>query len=124
MRTIIFLSCILLFSCTTKKKTTSVEKKTEVFPENTDDNIVRYEEETIPTEILLQLETNVKVEDIEKNFVDYDLKVKKMVSKNLNIYNMIYNTSKIDGSQLIMKLQATKGVMVAEFNQKINLRNE
>lgn len=124
MRKIIFFACILVFACKTKKETASVENKTEVLTENTDDNIVRFEEETIPSEILMQLETTMKVEDIEKIFADFDLKVKKIVSKNLNIYNMIYDTSKIDGSQLIMKLKATKGVMVAEFNQKINLRNE
>lgn len=124
MRKIILFACILVFACKTKKETTSVETKTEVLPENTDDNIVKFEEETIPSEILVQLESNIKIEDIEKIFADFDLKVKKMVSKNLNIYNMIYDTSKIDGSQLIMKLQATKGVMVAEFNQKINLRND
>ncbi len=73
-------------------------------------------------EILIQGNNSFKVDQIEKQFVQYELKIAKKISESLNAWKLSFNKHKISNEELMRKLRAHHGIKVAQLNHKVYKR--
>ena len=98
----LILFCVTLVSC----KGSSADVSTE-------------EESTV----LVQLFESGNEEALEVAFSDYDLKMKKVVSRPLYIGLYTFNTDKTTNTELVALLKKSPLVKEAQLNRNVELRN-
>lgn len=78
---------------------------------------------SISNDVLVQLYDDQSIMALEKEFSEYSLKNKKVVSRPMHIFLFEYNENKISDTTLIHLLKTSNLVKEAQQNRDVTLRN-
>lgn len=78
----------------------------------------------IRNEILVQLQSEIKIDSLLNNFIQCNLTVKKEISKRMNIYLLTFDDRKIKAEKVFKKIKNRPFVKSVEFNRKVQIREE
>ncbi len=76
----------------------------------------------IENELIVQFDKDVDIQAILNGYKAFDLKLKKTISKNSDMYLLEYDTEKIPPHKMMRKMKAQEGVLQVEFNKGGTIR--
>ena len=80
-------------------------------------------QKTIQGELIVQITSDVKPDQIKAEFNDIGLNFKKQISRSLNIWLCTFNKSKVDSSTALKTVQQHKNVKIAQYNHVVHLNS-
>ena len=82
------------------------------------------EMDIIENEVVVELKLGVLADEWAVQYSEYELSVVRKVSPQRAYWLVNYNTNKIDPETFMDKLRSDKDVLNAEFNKKVDVRED
>lgn len=77
----------------------------------------------IRNELIVELQPNIDAADLETAFADYDLKIKKRVAPNLDLWVYQFDAEKVRPGRMLVLVRENEGVKEIEFNKHLEQRH-
>lgn len=77
----------------------------------------------IRNELIVELRAGFNASDLEQAFSDYELKVKKRIAPNLDLWVYEYNVEKVNPGRMVVLVREHEAVKMVEFNKNLEQRD-
>ncbi len=73
--------------------------------------------------LIVQMHDSQATVQLEKDYTQYDLQEKKVLSRPMNIFLFTFNSEKIQNTELLELIKKSDLVKEAQLNKNVTLRN-